>query len=346
MENKSVNYRLKPFFSIIVHSPNNVELRKGVWNSVSYALNDDTQSNKLAKIILSLDGTKTVSEICEQQGIKRSEIEGLIDHLRRLDVIEMGVSNLIDYYTEEAQLPFPGVDTKSKQPVVFIGDKQINDTICQQIKPYLHNEQQIRFVYSEDPLYQMLLTQKAQEFEQEIAFQKNCEMMESFRGSLFVFTIKNVNPNLLLAFNRLAFETGINWMHGCIDGPMLYIGPMFFTERGPCYCCLEKRIGMNIIENNSYVEYKKALFRNDVRAAEFVTPVLANLLASHLSLEIINYVLTKNSYLCNRVLSFYLPTKEFSYNELLRFPDCPVCGSMVERDSRTTYFDKQVVLEG
>lgn len=342
---EKLHYRIKPCFSVVVHSPNSVELRKGVWNSVTYKLNDDTQSNKLAEIILSIDGTKSVSDIAKEHDTKRSEIEGLIDHLRRLDAIETGTSNLVDYYIDEAQLPFPGINFQSKQPVVFIGDREINDKIIQQLLPYFSDDKQVRSLDAEDPLYQSLMSKPLHEFEQELTFQKISEQADNLKGSLIVFTTKTINPDLFLKFNTLANRTGINWMHGCIDGPMIYIGPMFFAEKGPCYYCFEKRISMNIMENHSYVEYKKALLKNNVKMAQFVSPVLINLLASHMSMEILNYILTKNTYLCNRVLSIYLPTKEIGYNELLRFPDCPVCGSMRERDSQTTYFDKQMALQ-
>jgi thiazole/oxazole-forming peptide maturase SagC family component len=343
MKDRSSHYRIKPYISIIVHSPNQVELRSGVWNSVSYTLNENTESNKLAGMILSLDGSKTPTEIAKEQDLNISTVENLIDHLKKIDAVETGPTNLLDYYL--AQLPFPEINLQSSQPVIFVGDTQINQAIIQQIRPYFLHDKQLEILSSAHPLYQILYSKSGDEFESELSLEKKCEQIRGIENALVVFTSSVIRPNLLLKFNRLAYRAGINWMHGCLDGPMIYIGPMFFAKAGPCYACFESRMAMNLVEHDSYVGYKKAIALNHVKINEFVTPIFINLLASHLGMEIINYVLTKNTYLYNRVLSLYLPTKEIGHNELLRMPDCPVCGSVRERDGQSTYFDIQRLAE-
>ena len=51
-----------------------------------------------------------------------------------------------------------------------------------------------------------------------------------------------------------------------------------------------------------------------------------------------NFLLTQSAFTTGKVLSIYLPTMEFSFNEVLRVPGCPAC-SRPAREDVELYFD-------
>ena len=62
--------RLKRHLSIIGHSPDEAELRYGVWNPVSHTLKDDSESGTLLKILMDMRGDLSIQEML----FKRSPI--------------------------------------------------------------------------------------------------------------------------------------------------------------------------------------------------------------------------------------------------------------------------------
>jgi hypothetical protein len=100
------NLRLKPHYSVIAHSPDVVELRHGVWNATSFTLTDESGRGDLYRLICRLDGSARPSAIAKEEGVPRSDVEALVDHLVSLDVVEEGPSSGVDYYLDEL-LPRP-----------------------------------------------------------------------------------------------------------------------------------------------------------------------------------------------------------------------------------------------
>ena len=76
-----------------------------------------------------------------------------------------------------------------------------------------------------------------------------------------------------------------------------------------------------------------------------VLDAISSLLASHVSLETINYLTTKNNFTLGKMLSIHLPTMEFNYNEVLSVPSCTSCSSIPERDDQELYFDLRAFTE-
>src|SRR5438552_18119619 len=91
------NPRIKRHFSLIFHSPDSVELRHGVWNPLSFTVNDEAKSGNLVRLLTRLDGSVSPSELAKQEQVPTSEVEALIDHLIQLDVIEFSATTALDY---------------------------------------------------------------------------------------------------------------------------------------------------------------------------------------------------------------------------------------------------------
>jgi thiazole/oxazole-forming peptide maturase SagC family component len=159
--------------------------------------------------------------------------------------------------------------------------------------------------------------------------------------------MKVINPILFQTLNRVCLELCIPWIHSAVDGPFLFIGPIFVPYRSACYECFEARVIMNLRENASYQRYKQAIVEGHIKFGRLpIEPVLSGLLASHTALETLNFVQTENSFTVNKVLAIYLPTMEFTFNEVLRVPGCTACSPSSERDDKELYFDVRALIKG
>ena len=150
----------------------------------------------------------------------------------------------------------------------------------------------------------------------------------------------------MIAFNRISLHFRIPWIHAAVDGPYLFIGPTFKPFRSPCYECLERRLLANMKESASYQRYKSALTQGkDSGRSATLDSILGAMLGSITAFEALNYLLTGASFTAGKMLSIYLPTMEFRFNEILRSPDCPACSPAPERDDQELYIDVMALLE-
>jgi bacteriocin biosynthesis cyclodehydratase domain-containing protein len=330
--------RLKRYFSLIAHSPDVVELRSGVWNVVSHTVSDDTESGKLFSMLQQLDGTHTAKQIARDLAVPRHHVEALIDHLDGLGLIEESSTTALDYYLDTVT-PWRVDNSDSKpRPVTIIGDNTLVASVESQLKGRVEITTDIA---ADDgmPAWRGLKNRNREWLFDGLAFQDLLLSFRHWEERLLVYISDFADPPVAQAINRVCLGLGIPWLHAVMDGPFLLIGPIFVPRRTACYECLELRIGINLRENASYQRYKDALVKAQVLGATpLIEPSLVGILASHTALEVMNYVLTGYSFTAGKVMSIYLPTMEFTFNEVLRAPNCPGCGSSSERDATELHF--------
>lgn len=341
--------RLKRQYSIVAHSEDVVELRHGTWNPISFTLRDDSGSGALRGVLAKLDGTRSTGEIAEAAGVPRSEVVALVDQLADLDLLEDGPSHALDYYLDHAVpnlLPYSGARGGGRRSAIVIGSGAVPDEVVRALGGSAGGAE-CEIARANGDLRELLTRDGTDWLTDGLAFEENAERFSSWRDRFVVFASATVDPVELRAFNRIALHHGIPWLHAAIDGPSLLVGPTFVPNRSACYECLETRVLMNLREASSYQGYKRALA--DGRVAGSHAPldsVLETMVASLTAFEALNYLLTDASFTVGRALAVYLPTFEFSYNEVLRLPGCPACGSAPERDDRALYFDIRTLLDG
>lgn len=337
--------KLKPQFSVVVHSANMVELKQGVWNSFAHLLCDENNENILAKILLGLQANKTPSEIASDAKISRSQVESALDYLQQLGVLQSKAESFIDHYIENVASslkPAGKTDYTALAPVILIGDKEISAKISEKITNLLPAK-----ITYDNTLFTRLESIGDNWLFDALEQEEIVQKFKEWQGKFLVFTSKHINPIIAMRLNRIAYELDIAWIHLALDGPFVFIGPCFSGTQGPCYDCFETRISMNLRENANYQKYKNALAINQVYHGESdkVTEVTADILIAHGVLEILNYLTTQTTFTLNKVLSIFLPTMEFVYHELLRTPSCRTCGSISYRDDTQVYFDFQKLIQ-
>src|SRR5438270_1760223 len=341
--------RLKRQYSIVAHSDDVVELRHGTWNPISFTLRDDSGTGALRGVLAKLDGTLSTGEIAEAAGVSRNEVAVLVEQLADLDLLEAGPSHALDYYLDHAVpnlLPYPGARGEGRRSAIVLGSGAVPGEVVQ-ILGSSAGGAECDVALANGDLRELLTRDGTGWLADGLAFEEYAERFAGWRDRLVVFPSATVDPIELRAFNRIALHHGLAWLHAAIDGPFLLVGPTFVPGRSACYECLETRVLMNLREASSYQSYKQALA--DGRVAQTRAPldrVLETMVASLTAFEALNYLLTDTAFTVGKALAVYLPTFEFSHNEVLRLPGCPACGSAPECDDRALYFDIRTLLDG
>jgi bacteriocin biosynthesis cyclodehydratase domain-containing protein len=346
VENK--RFRLRRHYSVVAHSSDLVELRHGTWNAVSFTLADDSGSGALLRIMNRLDGQLSPAEIAAAEGVPEADVEGLIDQLARIGVVEEGSGHALDYYLDHVipnLAPYGERGQTRFSGIVLLGDR----CITEEIERVLRAGGAADFAVAHaDAQLTAALERGARTWAQDgIAFAEEVETFDSWRDRLVVFGGATLNPLQLQALNRISLEYRFPWIQAVADGPFLLVGPTFLPWRSACYSCLDARVGMNLREGGSYQRYKRALAEGHASAVTApLDAVLSSMLAAHTAFEALNFVLTGASFTVGKLLAIYLPTLEFTFNEVLRLPGCPACGPNPESDDRELYFELRTLLNG
>lgn len=341
---KQNHLRIKPSFSIIPHSAHQIEIRSGVWNPISYQIKDESNSGKLYGILKDLNGTLSPQDIAKRHKISRAEVEGVVDHLQGLELIERSASSWMDFQVDDLPVAANGLIEPVKN-ILIIGDAKVSYEI-QRILVNQGKQNPIETFNLDDPLIKKLKENDQWLFDG-FLLQEMIDSYSWWQDYFIVLALTQNDPVLAMRLNQINYALGNSWIHGVVDGPFIFIGPAFISKTGPCYHCFEKRVTMNLREYAGYQRYKEALIKQfgHIGFRETVNPVLVSLLASHLAMEIMNYQLTKTCFTKAKALSIYLPTMEINFNEVLRLSGCHICGAVPHRDDHQLYFDYQSLLE-
>ncbi|MBV9786971.1 MAG: TOMM precursor leader peptide-binding protein [Chloroflexi bacterium] len=338
--------RLKRHYSIIAHSPDDVELRYGTWNATSFMLSDESKAGYLYRLIARLDGSISPAQLAQEERVPREEIEALLDHLISMGVVESNASSALDHYLDTLIPWRASEDARPERPILLLGDAAVGSEIRSHIANSLPDTS-TALVEPDDPVWQVASSLDVAWLNDGLSYHQQMLAFEGWRDHLLVFATTLINPIRLRTLNRICLEHRIPWIHAAIDGPFLFIGPIFVPNQSPCYECLETRVMMNLRESGSYQRYKRALVKQRVQQGiPPIEPVLRSMLASHTALEVMNFALTGSSCTVNKLLAIYLPTMEFTYNEVLRAPGCPACSPLPERDDSELYFDSSIFING
>lgn len=342
--------RIKPCFAVIAHTPDVIELRAGVWNHISYTIQDDTNSGALYKFIKALDGSLSLSDIAKSLEMPRSEAEGIVDHLMQLNVLETDSSTAFDYYTD---IYTPAFKSKEKDAAdaertkIYVFSESM---LADEIKGHLLEKTPLKNIeiLDENSAFWNILNNQDTSWEHNaLLFEELLIHFEALKDGFIVFALDHVNPVLTKKFNRIATALNLAWIHAAVDGPFIFIGPLFEPGKTPCYECFETRVSMNLREYGSYQKYKSAIVEHKIiQHSEFpMQAALNSLMISHLTMEVLNFCLTGCGFTKNKVLSIYLPTMEITFNEFLKVSTCTNCGSQPHRDDSQLYFDVQGLLK-
>ncbi|MBT5472051.1 MAG: TOMM precursor leader peptide-binding protein [Nitrospina sp.] len=334
------NPRIKRPFNVILHSADEVELRVGSWNPVSFNITDDQKTGRVSRFIEALDGKDTPKKIGDDIGMSTEEVDNLIEQLRILDVLEEEPLTALDHYLDQnlPTLRTWGVPDLPKS-VIIISDLPEREEIAERLSASL-KDISINVLADDSSLNHILRTGEDEWIHDQLKFEDVVHQFELWKDSFILFFDHTANPLTRRKLNRIALALKFPWLSAVMDGPFLLIGPLAVPDETPCFECLEKRILMNLSDPAGYINYKNALANGVARSLDWSPqPMLTQLLSAHVGIEALNYLVTGNSFLRGRMLSIYLPSMEFVYHQILQIPQCAGCGSLSVRQERETYFD-------
>lgn len=350
MYHETNNYpRIKSYYTVVVHSEDYVELKHGIWNTISHYLNDDKKKGILGKVILAINGKLSSADISKHYDIARSDLEALLDQLNSIDALDFGPSSMFDCYLDNAvptlkrsyfqQQPF-----QMNRPLLLIGDDLLTIKLQTILTDSFSN--QIRIERIDEEIYQQLSLGNDKWLYDPLLLEEKLAFFSKWKDFFIVLATKHVNPDLASKINRLAYQLDIPWLHVTLDGPFLFVGPLFSGTAGPCYDCFEQRIAMNLRNYKNYLDYKQALINGHVKhhESESYEHLVSHLACSYAAMEITNYLLTECSFVKNKVFSIYLPSMEIAYSDVLRLSNCVTCGGILKREEHQLYFDYESLL--
>lgn len=340
--------RIKRHVVVIPHNENEVELKTGIWNATSLMLRDDKEDNTLSSIVIALNGEQSIGEIAQALDVSRSEIEGVIDHLGTVDMIEQAPANTMDYYLD--MMPLLTVNREAKASnealtVSFIGEAQIFELLQPSLAGVLTGDT----LHNKTDEFTAVLAETDDAWLHDgLMLEQQLEKFAHWQNDFVVVVSKVINPVMLAKFNRIAHALQIPWIHAALDGPFIFVGPTIQGTAGPCFECFEQRVTMNLRESAPYLHYKKSLCRGNKIKNELDTlfEPINQMLCAHVAMEVSNFICTRHNFTQGKVLSMYLPTMEISYNPVLQFSGCRTCGANTLRDENQLYFEFESLLGG
>lgn len=331
--------RINRAFSIIGHSHSYVEFRKGVWNSFSYYMQDETESGKLYEIIKSLNGEVSIKDIAKLTELSDKEVGEIVDLLKKNGLIESQSCSAIDFYLESIR-PLASREKPNLKDILLLGDESLNEDI----KRYLEDfalEHDISIVSEKRKLRELFVSEDPAWVYDEVKKKEFVEKFSAWRNFFIIFSTKNLDPLLFQYFNYVAIELSLSWMFAAIDGPMLFVGPTFSENKTACFECFEKRVVMNMGNSWNYIEYKKSLANSSEKSGSrnMTLSAIGGVLSSHVAVEAINYVLTGSNHTTSKALCMYLPTMEIVFNEVMKLSGCSACGVLDKIPASQMNFD-------
>lgn len=336
--NQKLSPRVKRHFSVVVHSPDRVELRHGVWNATSLSVSDEGGHGRLSAIVRSLDGTQSVENVACAVGATEQDVRSVVDHLTELGAIEDGPSNFLDHYLDSIRSRNPTHRAGYETPISLIGPSRLATSVRDTIAAALPSVK-IAHCGPEHPLARVGNPERRW-LDDGLEFHRGMQAFEDLRGSFVVLLDEVVDPVRAQLVNRVCLHHDVPFFYAAVDGPFVSIGPLVLPGRTSCWECYETRVWMNLRESASYQRYKNALIEEAVNSGEgAVTPVAEALLAAHTSPELLSFITTGTAVTTSQVISIYLPTMEFAVNEVLRVPSCSACAPAPESDDHELYFD-------
>jgi bacteriocin biosynthesis cyclodehydratase domain-containing protein len=328
--------RLRPHVSVVVHGPDDVELRYGVWNPVSFQLRDESGQGMLARLVTGLDGSRSPAELARAEKVPRQAVEELLDQLVDLDVVTDRPTSAIDAHLMLAA-PWPAGPAADGRPLVLLSDGELGEQLARLLRDALPDTEPAR--PTADQLA-VLADPDTSWLSDGLATEQRLDVFAGWAGAVVVAASTLVDPARSTVVSRAAQRHGATCLYATVDGPFLIVGPSVVPAQSACYECLEQRILMNLRAEASYQRYKTALAAAAVRpAAGPYAPAAVALLAAHTALEAVNLMVTGSTFTVGRIIALHLPTMEIAMPDVLRLPGCPGCGSQPQRDGEVLYFE-------
>jgi bacteriocin biosynthesis cyclodehydratase domain-containing protein len=267
------------------------------------------KNRRLARLLPYLDGSRTLSELFEIGGTEMSapEIIYLLKQLQNEQLLAEGTD-------------VPATDGSGGE-VAFWHAMDVEYSAARRIR---ESRVRLRFAGSFD-----------RDRALEGALRALGVVVEDARAVLNVVVTDHYFRPALAQANQDALETGLPWMPLKLSGEMHWIGPVFVPGRTGCLACLQDRLRLNRQVEDFVV--RKTGDPGHYETSLATSPAAARLSSMWAAQEIALWLAGRSDRMEGRLLALSCgaTATQVSSHELIRRPQCPVCGDPVRARGST-----------
>jgi bacteriocin biosynthesis cyclodehydratase domain-containing protein len=317
--------RLRRDVRVVVHAPDTVELRSGVWNSNSITLTDEDNKSVLADIVLALAEGDATSSVARRTGASEDEVTSVVETLLAQDLLVPAADAeawASTPYAAGRTLGMGVADRGVPDRAVLLAPREHGDLVTAMLTPAERPAVSI----VEEKLVTSL-TERDLFLDADAFGMTGTGAYEEWRGAVVAVLWPQLHPLLLGNLNRLAHLIGFTLLSGVADGAFGIVGPTVVPTVTPCYACAETRVLDAMRDHTLYVDYRRALAEGRVHGAGGGVDPFQSVIASFTAWELTNLLTTGTAFTCGRLLTIYGPAMEILFHQLSVVPGCPVCGT-------------------
>jgi bacteriocin biosynthesis cyclodehydratase domain-containing protein len=320
----SDNYVFRPDVRVVVHDPDTVELRTGVWNTDSVTLRDEDGKGVLAELVLALADGATVRDLRGRRGVAASALTDVVEALLANDVLRLTGPDArgMTSPTAAQTLGMGARDRVRPESTILLAP----DELANLFGPALGAEYTGAVSRADSALVASLLARDLFLDTDGLATSDAAANFLSWKESAVVVLWPELHPFLLGNLNRLSHEVGFRLVPAVVDGPFGIIGPVVLPGLTPCFACAESRVLDTMRDSALYVRYREALARGQVHTPQGDAwhPMMA-VVAAFAAWETDSLLRFGIGFTAGKLFTLYAPTMEMMFHELVTVPGCPVC---------------------
>ena len=320
-----------PDARIVTFDQDTVEIRTGVWHTVSITLSDESKKGVLSDVITAIVRGSTPQQIAENHGVTLDEVIEVVERLN-----QNGLLTLTEGLERWDRLPYLVGSTLGSVRAVkparaYLFGPAYATTF---VKHAMGNGlAAIETVELEQDKLSELMTRDLFLDRDGLQMATAIAPYEEWRGSLVVAILPQFNPILPVNVNRLAHLVGFSFLPVCVDGPFAMLGPTVVPSKSACYACAEARVLESMRDHTLYQTYRRAALEGKVHTVEanVIDPFQSSIF-SLAAWELSNFAAFGTAFTIDKILTIYAPTMEIVFHELLRMPGCAVCSPRYTMD--------------
>lgn len=164
-------------------------------------------------------------------------------------------------------------------------------------------------------------------------FEENGIRLDSQRGMRVVLT-REYDRKAIEIINKQAMISRKPWLLVNPFGSETWIGPLFIPGQTGCWSCLVQRLRINRQAQSFYRAVKKNC-ENPLLPLSF-SPMSLQITAGLTAMEVVKWIYHgKNEKLEGRIISLDTASMAMHSHELVKRPQCPVCGTPTVKPAKT-----------
>lgn len=315
---------VNPAFVPIVVDENEVHFRTGPWSGPTYRIRDHDEEGVLEQLLEAIDGERSIDEVCERFDDNESVRETVESLLDRNVLVTGGRGDAALGQGYASLRTDDGSGATGDNRVLVVTDGALGRYLVEDVVATGVEDVRVLLPGSVDA------TGWTNSLDDPVA--PDVTVLdgagdmggEAAAADVLVAAFTDPRPRLLGEVNAVAHSTGTALLVGQVRGFDGVVGPTVLPGETACVECFRRRRDAVISDPDVFSKYERGAEAagRERRAAR----PMVRIVAGHLSYDVRNQLRGDFAFTAGRVIhhDFYEYTIES--NDVLRLPDCEVCG--------------------